>query len=124
MEDMIMSMKAPGLFYGQQISRLLNHTDHLPVSPRVGTDNTRIVFGKSKTAGTELDGIVQVRQGRGQLTRLRPGSTQDIHGQSSCCLIANPGQTTQIPDQAVKGWRNYLHDRIPSTPAYREDRGD
>jgi hypothetical protein len=113
MEDMIMAVKAPGLFYGQKVSRLLNHTDHGPVSPLIRTDDTGVVFRKGKTAGTELNCIVQFRQGGGQLPGVCPGTTQDIHGQPGCRFIANPGQTAQIPNQAVKGWRNDLHAKIP-----------
>ena len=91
-----MASKTIRFFNGHKVPGLLHYTDDFSLSAGIATDSAWIIFRKSKTAGTELDGSVQFGKGFGQVPGERWWLAQDVQGQPCCRLPSNAGETAQL----------------------------
>ena len=106
---MVMPAEATRFFDGHKVTWLLDDTDQFTVSFWVGADDAGVGFGKSETAGAELNSTVQFGQGGGKFKRLGCWPSEDIQGQAGCSFPAYSREFAEAFDQAFEGGRDYLH---------------
>ena len=91
-----MATKTIRFFNGHKVPGLFHHTDDFSLSAGITTDSAWVVFRKSKTAGTELDGIVQFSKGFGQVPGKRWWLAENVQGEPCGCLSTNAWETAQL----------------------------
>jgi hypothetical protein len=107
-----MSSKGIGFFNSQEVTGLLDHTERVGLTARIGADVTGVFIGERKTAGAQLNGVVQDAEGLSQFPGLGRRFAKNIQGQPGCGLSPDAGQTGEIIDELFESRRDDLHGNL------------
>ena len=110
-KDVIQAVIRARLLQGQQIARLLDHAQQVPLPPGVAADVAFLFFRQIITVSAIPHVFLDVADGVGQRHRLAAADPQDVIGQSLGRLLADARHLGKLVDQArsrsgsVRAWR-------------------